>query len=93
MRTIRYLIEHLIPLLFGAILALASDEITFDAKDLALWSLGLVIFFWVYSTVFEDLKRLLFFRLSRRRTYCGLYAELYLIAPGRLAVATSPHVI
>ncbi len=83
----RYVVEHLIPLMFGALLAFAVQELPVNSRDLAEWALLLVIFFLVYSTAFEALKRYFFFILSRIRNICGLYAEIYLREPGSVVVA------
>ena len=75
MSTIRHLIEHLAPLIFGAILGWLS--IDFKPEHAERWVLAFVILFFIYSSIFEVLKRLLLFRLSQTRKICGVYAEVY----------------
>ncbi len=88
MALFRHIVEHLIPLIFGAILGLLfvafKREIT---EHIELAVLVFVVLFALYSTVFEALKRILFFLFSRQRGICGLYAEVYLREAGSVVVA------
>jgi hypothetical protein len=52
-----------------------------------LLGLAFVVLFAAFSAVFEALKRVLFFLISRRRKVCGAYAEVYLREPGGVVVA------
>jgi len=85
MSTIRHLIEHLAPLIFGAILGWLS--IDFKPEHAERWVLAFVVLFLIYSSIFEVLKRLLLFRLSQTRKICGIYAEIYSREAGSVVVA------
>jgi hypothetical protein len=88
MSTTRHLIEHLAPLVFGAILGWLS--IDFKPEHAEHWVLAFVVLFLIYSAIFEVLKRLLLFRLSQKRKVCGVYAEVYSREAGSVVVAPLP---
>jgi len=85
MSTLRHLIEHLAPLIFGAILGWLS--IDFKPEHAERWVLAFLVLFLIYSSIFEVLKRLLLFRLSQTRKICGIYAEIYSREAGSVVVA------
>ena len=85
MSNIRHLIEHLAPLVFGAILGWLS--IDFKPEHAEHWVLAFVVLFLIYSAIFEVLKRLLLFRLSQKRKVCGVYAEVFSREAGSVVVA------
>ena len=78
MAVIRHIVEHLIPLIFGAILAYFFSHFRAEITEhFEWWFLGFIVLFLVYSYGFEGLKRLFFFVISNRRKLCGLYVEIY----------------
>lgn len=88
MAVIRHIVEHLIPLIFGAILAFLFSHFRADISEhFEWWILGFIVLFLLYSYGFEGLKRLFFFEVSSRRKLCGLYVEVYSPEAGSIYVA------
>ena len=88
MAVIRHIVEHLIPLIFGAILAFLISHFRAEFEEhFDVWLFGFIVLFLLYSYSFEGLKRLVFFEFGSRRKLCGLYAEIYSMESGSIYVA------
>jgi hypothetical protein len=88
MAVIRHIFEHLVPLVFGVILAFLISHFKAEIFDHFEWWLpGFIILFLLYSYALEGIKRLAFFRFSKEYRFCGLYAELYVREAGTVFVA------
>jgi hypothetical protein len=87
MLTIRYLVEHAIALFFGVLLGFAIKKFPPSADSIIEWILGGVLFFIVYSTVVEWIKRWALFWANPHHRVRGLYAEIYLRGADALVVA------
>ncbi len=84
---LRYLADHAIALFFGVLVGLEIKSLPPSGDTAAEWILGGVLFFLVYSTALEGIKRWSLFWTVSDRKVRGLYAEVYLRNPDCLVVA------